>query len=626
MKALRQSLLQDFFRKSAKTEVITLDDDTDEDVPVKPKPSLKRDPATTRASRRDPRTLSILSYGSALGFEEDDDGFADTLVELVTCGDAVLQKALQTSANAPPAPVKRTLLAMDSWFTPVAKRRPKPVVRSGSPPLAALPALAMTLLTPEQHQVMQAVLSGVLVFYTGSAGTGKSVVLRHLVSLLRSKFGEGLGVCALTGMAACNIGGMTLHKLFGIGTGLGLVGDLANRIQKNRFSRLTWQKLRVVIIDEISMIDGDLFDKLEAVARVVRGNNRPFGGIQVVCLGDFFQLPPVLKDKRAKFCFQAETWPQVIKQKIVLRKIWRQRDLELIEMLNTVRMGRVDATTTRKFTLLARRVVYDDGIGPTELFPTRQEVHRANQARLAQLPGDVEEYIAQDYVPHPLLAGQLEHFMAEKVLRLKPDAQVMCIKNISDEIVNGLVGTVVVFLTSPLWHKVLEYWSEDDIMSHQRELRLVLKRIGDKHRFSPQDTEYYHLLSGETKRIVDVLLSLAVVDLNERMPVVAFRTPRGSSLHLIEPLEFTVDSTSNTNKVVRTQYPLILAWAMSIHKSQGQSIERLRIDLHKIFEMGQIYVALSRATNKDTLEVLNFDARKVKVSPEVIDFYKSLTA
>ena len=626
MKALRQSLLQDFFRKSAKTEVITLDDDTDEDVPVKPKPSLKPDPAATRASRRDPRTLSILSYGSALGFEEDDDGFADTLVELVTCGDAVLQKALQTSTKAPPTAVKRTLLAMDSWFTPVAKRRPKPVVRSGTPPLAALAALAMTLLTPEQHQVMQAVLSGVLVFYTGSAGTGKSVVLRHLVSLLRSKFGEGLGVCALTGMAACNIGGMTLHKLFGIGTGLGLVGDLANRIQKNRFSRLTWQKLRVVIIDEISMIDGDLFDKLEAVARVVRGNNRPFGGIQVVCLGDFFQLPPVLKDKRAKFCFQAETWPQVIKQKIVLRKIWRQRDLELIEMLNTVRMGRVDATTTRKFTLLARRVVYDDGIGPTELFPTRQEVHRANQARLAQLPGDVEEYIAQDYVPHPLLAGQLEHFMAEKVLRLKPDAQVMCIKNISDEIVNGLVGTVVVFLTSPLWHKVLEYWSEDDIMSHQKELRLVLKRIGDKQRFSPQDTEYYHLLSGETKRIVDVLLSLAVVDLNVRMPIVAFRTPRGSSLHLIEPLEFTVDSTSNSNKVVRTQYPLILAWAMSIHKSQGQSIERLRIDLHKIFEMGQIYVALSRATNKDTLEVLNFDARKVKVSPEVIDFYKSLTA
>lgn len=623
MKALRQSLLQDFFRKSAKAEVITVDSDTEED---KPEPTPLASTTAKRASKTDPRTLSILSYGSTLGFEEDDDGFADTLVELVTCGDAALQKALQGSAlGSAINQTKRKQLPMDSWFTPVAKRRAKPVARSVTPPAGGLLALSIAMLTPEQQTVVQTVLLGVLVFYTGSAGTGKLVVLRHLVSQLRTRFGEGLGVCALTGMAACNIGGMTLHKLFGIGTGQGLVNDLANRIQKNRYSRLLWQKLRVVIIDEISMIDGELFDKLEAVARIVRGNSRPFGGIQVVCLGDFFQLPPVLKDKKAKFCFQAETWLQVIKQKIVLRKIWRQRDLELIEMLNTVRMGRVDVATTRKFTLLARRVVYDDGIGPTELFPTRQEVHRANQARLAQLPGDVVEYTAQDYVPHPLLAGQLEHFMAEKVLRLKPDAQVMCIKNINDEIVNGLVGTVVVFLTSPLWHKVLEHWSEDDIMSHQRELRIVLSRIGDKQQLSREDTEYYHRLNGDVKRVVDLLLSLAVIDTNVRMPIVAFRTPRGSSIQLIEPLEFSTDATSNNNKVIRTQYPLILAWAMSIHKSQGQSIERLRIDLTKIFEMGQIYVALSRATNKDTLEVLNFDARKVKVSPEVIDFYQSLT-
>lgn len=168
------------------------------------------------------------------------------------------------------------------------------------------------------------------VFFTGSAGTGKSVLLREIIKGLRDKHKrepERVAVTASTGLAACNVGGVTLHSFAGIGLGKEAVPELAKKIKRNGKAKKRWLLTKTLVIDEVSMVDGDLFDKLEAIARIIRNNGRPFGGIQLVITGDFFQLPPVPDyGKVAKFSFDAATWTTSIEHTIGLTKVFRQKD------------------------------------------------------------------------------------------------------------------------------------------------------------------------------------------------------------------------------------------------------------------------------------------------------------
>lgn len=168
------------------------------------------------------------------------------------------------------------------------------------------------------------------VFFTGSAGTGKSVLMREIIRGLRDKHKfepERVAVTASTGLAACNVGGVTLHSFAGIGLGKEAVPELVKKIKRNAKTKKRWMRTKTLIVDEVSMVDGDLFDKLEAVARIIRNNGRPFGGIQLVITGDFFQLPPVPDyGKVAKFCFDAATWNTSIEHTIGLTKVFRQKD------------------------------------------------------------------------------------------------------------------------------------------------------------------------------------------------------------------------------------------------------------------------------------------------------------
>ncbi len=161
-------------------------------------------------------------------------------------------------------------------------------------------------------------------------GTGKSVLLRELIRGLRIKFAnepDRVAVTASTGLAACNVGGVTLHSFAGIGLGKEPAKDLVKKIRKNPKAKTRWERTKVLIIDEVSMVDGDMFDKLEEVARIIRKKPRPFGGIQLVITGDFFQLPPVPDSgKLAKFAFEAATWPTTIAETIGLTQIFRQKD------------------------------------------------------------------------------------------------------------------------------------------------------------------------------------------------------------------------------------------------------------------------------------------------------------
>lgn len=495
-----------------------------------------------------------------------------------------------------------------------------------------------TTLSPEQQSVLRCVLEEKRnVFYTGSAGTGKSVVLRELVTRLKRVYQDKVGITASTGMAACNIQGQTLHKFLGIGLGHGNAGELAARIKKNYQTLRKWQALKVLVIDEISMIDGELFDKLNNVAQILRNNTKKFGGIQVICTGDFFQLPPISKQGTAKYCFQASSWKVVMEKTILLTKVFRQQgDNELIRMLNALRYGSLDDDLSRKFLELQRPVRYDDGIEPTELFPTRAEVKSANTARLNQLKSPALVFKSKDNVVSADLKKQLDNLICDEVLVLKVGAQVMYLKNYSDTLVNGSIGTIKVFLTDRIWKKILEFYGYPDATDLQMmdELSLLSDRIGCTDDWTEQETRRFDRIPAARKTIFKKLCMIAAEDVKgEKLPVVNFKVEGADELFLVSREEFTIEHGKKftrpggeqvPEKLVREQLPLLLSWALSIHKAQGQTIDRLRIDLGKSFEKGQVYVALSRARNKDHLEIKNFSPHKVKVADVVKQFYHSI--
>jgi ATP-dependent DNA helicase PIF1 len=227
-------------------------------------------------------------------------------------------------------------------------------------------------LSDEQKGVMKAVVEeGKSVFFTGSAGTGKSVLMRAIISQLKHKYRkepERFAVTASTGLASCILEGQTLHSWAGIGLGKEPAPELVKRIRKNQKSRRKWLTTKVLIIDEVSMVDGQLFDKLEQVARTIRNNGRPFGGIQLVVTGDFFQLPPVPeKNTVAKFVFEAVTWDTCIQHTILLTHVFRQKDESFARMLNEMRLGKMTSNTVREFQKLSRPLNFRDELEATEL-------------------------------------------------------------------------------------------------------------------------------------------------------------------------------------------------------------------------------------------------------------------
>ncbi|CCJ28805.1 unnamed protein product [Pneumocystis jirovecii] len=178
-------------------------------------------------------------------------------------------------------------------------------------------------LSEEQKTVLRIVVEEQKsIFFTGSAGTGKSILLREIIASLRKKYSkepDRVAITASTGLAACNIGGVTLHSYAGIGLGRDSSEDLCKKIRRNKKCLSRWLRTKVLVIDEISMVDAELFDKLENIARKLRNNENSFGGIQVIVTGDFFQLPPVPdQGKMAKFAFEAEKWKDVISHTIAL--------------------------------------------------------------------------------------------------------------------------------------------------------------------------------------------------------------------------------------------------------------------------------------------------------------------
>ncbi len=322
-----------------------------------------------------------------------------------------------------------------------------------------------TTTTPSLHEDQRRLFDQVIngranLFFTGSAGTGKSVLLRAIIAEYKRKYGkEKIYVTATTGLAATQIGGSTLHSFAGIGLGKEPVEELIQRVQSKAIARKRWNTCHALVLDEISMLDATLFEKLDRISRVIRNRPRePFGGIQLIATGDFFQLPPIGDTENGvegRYAFEASCWNAIFPVaqgcQQSLTKIHRQQDPTFVNLLQQLRHGISTPEMIQTFgSDLAKRVTYANGLKATELFPTRIQVYAANNTRLNALTTPTVRY---DTIDQSLASGKfhLEKLqrdcIASAVIELKVGAQVMLLKNLSDTLVNGSLGIVKEFIT-----------------------------------------------------------------------------------------------------------------------------------------------------------------------------------
>ncbi|KAH9068582.1 hypothetical protein Ae201684P_004284 [Aphanomyces euteiches] len=371
-------------------------------------------------------------------------------------------------------------------------------------------------------KVIEAVQRNENVFFTGRAGTGKSFLLRRLQRLLSP---VGLYCTATTGIAAFHIHGITLHHFAGLrpNDNLHSVSSMLTAIRRHKDALFRWQNARTLVVDEISMLDGRMFEALEAIARALRQSERFFGGIQLILTGDFYQLPPVAEDRQpSSFCFQVDAWKRGITTSISLDQVFRQRDAEFIAILNSIRIGAYSDAMLAKLNARVAAAPPPDAI---HIFTHNDDVIEMNKARLDALQGKAHEYAAIDTGNMELLRGS----PVPSLIQLKKGAKVMLTKTLSVAagLVNGARGVV----------------------------------LG----FAPE-TQLPHV-----------------------------RFDHGHSQ--VISLEVFAVSANQTVMASRQQLPLTLAYAISIHKSQGLTFSTAAVHLAKVFEYGQAYVALSRLSS-----------------------------
>lgn len=432
--------------------------------------------------------------------------------------------------------------------------------------------------TDQQLQVIEAVKSCQSVFITGSAGTGKTKLLEEIVKVLRNIHGkQGVFVTASTGIAACALRGQTLHSFAGVGLAEADSGILLSRVLSDKRALKRWMNAKALVIDEISMVDGELFDKLEYIARGVVGSKPDasrtelvWGGIQLVVSGDFFQLPPVANLNRRKFAFEAECWNHSFQFEASLHSVFRQSDVEYVRILERIRKGELNPEDEK---LLAQRLLANEDEldhKVVHLFPRNEDVDRVNEKRLHDLGEEIVVYEAFDTGKEPW-KSQLNQGIAPTSLKLCKGARVMLTmnKDVKEKLVNGATGTITGFVN-----------------------------VGKDRK-------------GQVKKICHR-------DGNLILPRVKFDS--GPEM-AIKPSKWEV-SEGDEIKAKRLQLPLVLAWATSIHKSQGTTLDKLYTDLSKAFGYGMTYVAFSRVRNLDGLYLSGFNPSSVKAHPKVRAFYK----
>ncbi len=438
------------------------------------------------------------------------------------------------------------------------------------------PILTREALNAEQQSAVDKLMAGSNIFLTGAAGVGKSYVLRYIIQECERRYGaEGVAVTAPTGIAASHLSGVTLHSFAGIGLGKGGRDKLLPKVLSNQAAMGRWRAAQVLIIDEVSMLDSILFDLLEEIARTVRGSSRPFGGMQVICCGDFLQLPPVsLGHNGAGFAFEGEAWTRCGIETVALTQIVRQSgDPAFASMLGQIRTGVCSAATSAALALchVDRKPAPSDGILPTKLYCTNHNVDDENSIQLAKLDGDTTTLVALDTFKGRPNADERQRLLdaiekkAVGALPLKIGAQVILTINIPKRrLVNGSRGIVTGFTT---------------VQSSAYGVPLGI----------------YHC------------------------PRVRFDSPPQEMI----VMPFSMFQGGPGGALVRIAWPLKFAWALTVHKSQGMSLSRAELMLDDAFDFGQAYVALSRVTALEGLWIRGglIDQRVIKAHPIVLAFY-----
>ncbi|CAN0913919.1 ATP-dependent DNA helicase pfh1 [Linum grandiflorum] len=412
----------------------------------------------------------------------------------------------------------------------------------------------------EQKQVLARIRGGSSVFVTGSAGSGKTLLLKRIISVLEEVHGpKKVFVTASTGVAACAIRGLTIHSFAGIGIGKGSRETLVDRVLLNKSATKRWKKVKALVIDEVGMVDAEMFENLEFIARQVKGSKKVWGGIQLIVSGDFFQLPPITsRDVKKEFAFEADCWDSSFDVQLELKKIFRQSDPKLIKLLQGMRKGKSDEEdleVLKQQSCLVNEPETEPDSSVLRLYPRIEDVKRVNNERMSSLGEKIYTYDAVDGG----LAGfrrQLNQGIAAEKLEMCRGARVMLIKNLDTEsqLCNGATGTVVGF------------------------------------------------------------------DNGGCYPLVRF----DSGLHMVMAPEVWEIVEGGETVAWRKQVPLILAWALSIHKCQGMTLDSLHTDLSRAFGYGMVYVALSRVRSLEGLSLSGFHPSKIRAHPKVVAFYERL--
>lgn len=421
------------------------------------------------------------------------------------------------------------------------------------------------------------------IFVTGPGGTGKTALIKYIRKDAYNK-GYNIQVCALTGCAAVLLEckAKTIHSWSGIGLGNGTIDQILSKIMKNKYVKLNWREIDILIIDEVSMMSQKLFELLDAIGKTIRKDSRPFGGIQLIFSGDFYQLPPVGdKDnpETCRFCFESPLWFQTFPKKnnIQLTKIFRQSDLNYQKVLNQIREGKLKRSSNEMLLSIVGKEFNDNrGIRPTKLFPTRNKVDQVNLKEMNMLKSNEYEFNLKYHVDLEMTSSELlrrkqftkeqiqtellylkGNLRCDEVIKLKIGCQVMCIVNIdldnNSMLCNGSQG--------------------------------ILTGISENGN-----------------------------------PIVRF----DNGIETI--MTYYTWPSENIPGIGVSQIPLILSWALTIHKSQGATLDIAEIDVGSgIFECGQTYVALSRVKSLEGLYLTSFDASRIKINRKVQEFYEYIS-
>lgn len=405
----------------------------------------------------------------------------------------------------------------------------------------------------KQEEALEILKTGANVFLTGQAGSGKTFVLNKYIDYLKQR-NVGVGVTASTGIAATHLGGMTIHSWSGLGIRERLAGEELKKLLKRFYLRKRFLLTEVLIIDEISMLHGYQLDLVNYLCQAFRQSLLPFGGLQVVMAGDFFQLPPVARGQNsAEFVNKAKVWQAMDIKTCYLSEQFRQGDSDYLKILNEIRANNV---SEKSRACLVKRIDgnFKDDNEATKLYTHNFDVDEINLRELDKINGPAKSYTMRSDGRLALAQALRAGCLAPEKLILKKGAKVMFVKNNFElGVVNGTVGLVVGF-----------------------------------------DEDGY--------------------------PRVKIKT--GEEI-VARPASWTIDEDGRVLAEIR-QIPLRLAWAITVHKSQGLSLDRAEIDLSKAFAAGMGYVALSRVRNLAGLILRGFNELALRVDEEVLKFDQEL--